>query len=138
MYTAIASPTRVGNFFDPAGFDRLLDNLFIGDSLGLRNSMDRIYSTEKKNEDGSVTLTLSTPGAERSDIDVSYEKGILAISYNKPERSNALVNSFTRRWKIPSHLDADSIAATYSNGILTIVVSPLQTQEVRTRKITVN
>jgi HSP20 family protein len=138
MYTAIASPTRVGNFFDPAGFDRLLDNLFIGDSLGLRNSMDRIYSTEKKNEDGSVTLTLSTPGAERSDIDVSYEKGILAISYNKPEGSNALVNSFTRRWKIPSHLDADSIAATYSNGILTIVVSPLQTQEVRTRKITVN
>lgn len=138
MYTAITTPTRVGNFFDPAGFDRLIDNLFTGDSLGLRNSMDRIYSTEKKNEDGSVTLTLSTPGAERSDIDVSYEKGILAISYNKPEASNALVNSFTRRWKIPSHLDADSIAATYSNGILTIVVSPLQTPEVRTRKITVN
>ena len=138
MYTAIATPTRMGNFFDSAPLDRLLDNLFTGDSFGLRDNMDRIYSTERKNEDGSVTLTLSTPGAERSDIDVSYEKGILAISYNKPEGSNAFVNSFTRRWRIPSHLDANSIAASYSNGILTIVAPPLQPTESRSRKITVN
>jgi len=138
MYTAIAAPTIGGNFFDPASFDRLLSSLFTNDSFGLRDNMDRIYSTERKNEDGSVTLTLSTPGAERSDIDVSYEKGILAISYNRPQGSNALVNSFTRRWKIPSTLDTENISASYTNGILIIAVPTLQQSETISRKITVN
>jgi HSP20 family protein len=139
MYTAQTIPDRTGYIYNFGPFDRLFDGLFTTDTFGrTRDNMDRIYSTEKKNDDGSVAITLSTPGAERENIDVSYHKGILTISYNKPQGSISMVDSFVRRWRVPSELDADNITATYTNGILFLRVPPRSASETTARKIAVN
>jgi HSP20 family protein len=139
MYATLTRPDKTGYFYDLGPLDSLFEGLFTDDAFGRKkDSMDRIYSTEKKNEDGSVSVTVSTPGADRENLDVSFEKGIVTIAFNKPEGSYAVIDSFVRRWRVPPELDSDNITATYANGLLSLIIPPRSKSDNTVRKITVN
>lgn len=130
--TAVQTPTR-SPFVGTTSFDSLLDNLFYD-----RRSEMRLYTSQRKNEDGSYSITISTPGVSRNELDVSVEKSLLTVSYNRTEDSNSLTESFKRSWRLGPELDGDRVSATYTNGILTLSVPRRETLQTQTRRVEIN
>jgi HSP20 family protein len=130
--TAVQTPTR-NPFVGTTSFDSLLDNLFYD-----RRSEMRLYTSQRKNDDGSYSITISTPGVSRNELDVSVEKSLLTVFYNRTEDSNSLTESFKRSWRLGPELDGDRVSATYTNGILTLSVPRRETLQTQTRRVEIN
>jgi len=85
------------------------------------------------------------PGVNPEDIEVSMESGILTISgvRHAPtrkedtdvRRTERTTGQFSRRFTLPETVDADSIEAKTSNGVLEISIP--KRPEVQPRRITV-
>lgn len=85
------------------------------------------------------------PGVNPEDIEVSMESGILTISgvrhaetraeETDVRRTERTTGRFSRRFTLPETVDAESIVAKTSNGVLEISIPKLP--EVQPRRITV-
>ena len=77
-----------------------------------------------------LVFCLEIPGLVQSDIDVRLENDELVVQgeramarvggaeqFHRVERS---YGKFARRFRLPSHIDRGSVAASYDNGVLTI------------------
>ena len=88
-------------------------------------------------EDNAYTLEMERPGRTENDINIELDHDNLTIASkeedvkeekeSKKDRKNKkyLLNerhytSFSRRFSLPQDVDADSIAASFKNGILTV------------------
>src|SRR5574344_758596 len=86
----------------------------------------------KENSD-NYTLEMELPGRTEKDINIELEHNNLTISSktqdeNKEEHKEKnetkwiLKERYSRRFSIPSDVDSESIAASFKNGILTVVM----------------
>lgn len=95
--------------------------------------------------DGELVLTAEVPGIHLSDLDLSITGDTLTIrgerrpdetvpeaSYHRQERPTG---HFARSVTLPEKVDADKITATYTDGVLRVVMP--KAPEARTRKIDV-
>jgi len=95
-------------------------------------SHDWAPAVDVKENDKNYTLLIDVPGIDPKDIDVSMEKGVLAIkgqrdknetidgeNYKRVERS---YGSFARYFDLPESADAENIEATANNGVLTVTI----------------
>jgi HSP20 family protein len=86
------------------------------------------------------------PGMAREDIELELEDGVLTIQGEKKEEERdenvqGLLyerrwGRFARRFTLPRAVDANSISAQFSNGILTVRVP--KAEEAKGRKIEIN
>jgi len=78
----------------------------------------------------SYDITLELPGVEEKDIDVSVDAGILTIKGEKRSEETKdeqdyymrerHFGSFQRSFQLPDDVNADKIAASHVNGVLTV------------------
>ena len=84
-----------------------------------------IYETKDK-----ITLKAELPGFEEKQINLRFEDGVLTLegerkfeketgdeNYHRVERS---YGKFVRSFAIPAGIEGDRIAASFSNGVLTV------------------
>ncbi|HUR11681.1 MAG TPA: Hsp20/alpha crystallin family protein [Flavitalea sp.] len=86
-----------------------------------------IYETKEGYE-----LELNVPGRKKEDFQVSFEKGMLTISYDKkaeqniegkkPIRKEFSFRSFKRTFHLDDKINVNAIAAKYENGMLTLAL----------------
>jgi len=82
-------------------------------------------------------LHVELPGMNHDDVNVRYEEGMLTITgekkvqdernernYHRVERG---YGRFERSFRLTSNIDADKIAADFSNGVLAITLPKLET-----------
>jgi len=110
--------------------ERLFDDFTRGfpafGSAGLVPSMD-VTETDKE-----IELTAELPGLEQKDVQINLADNVLTIrgekkaekeekdkNYRVVERS---YGSFSRSIELPAGIDPDKIAATITNGVLTVKV----------------
>jgi HSP20 family protein len=86
-------------------------------------------------EKDKIFVRVEVPGMNESDLKVSFEDGLLTVSgerqferkddrnYHRIERT---YGSFTRTFSLPRTVDANSIAASYRDGILEIEIPKLE------------
>ena len=99
-----------------------------------------------KEEAGRFVILADIPGVDPKDIDISMDKGILAIRgerraekkqdterFSRVERAYGL---FHRRFALPDSADADAISASGRNGVLEISIP--KKPETTPRRIQVN
>jgi len=80
-----------------------------------------------------VVFSLELPGLNLADIDLKLEDDDLLVygerkmqreeageQFHRVERS---YGKFARRFRLPSHVDRDSVAATYRDGVVTVALS---------------
>jgi len=81
--------------------------------------------------DDALTVILEMPGADRDNIDVSVENGVLTvegkINFKKyeglqPVYSEYNVGPYRRSFRISSRVDQDKIRAEMSDGVITLVL----------------
>ena len=94
--------------------------------------------------DDELVVTADLPGFEKSDIEVTIQEGTLTIEadreveaeheaddddgprYHRRERSRTAVS---RRIRLPVEVDKADARATYANGVLTITLPKLKSDE---------
>jgi HSP20 family protein len=92
-------------------------------------------ATDVVEKNDSYVITLELPGVPHTDVDVSFEKNTLTVRGSKPSTlpsseseelrvftAERLSGTFERSFRLPQHVDADAIRASFDLGVLTITV----------------
>jgi len=95
--------------------------------------------------EGEIELRFDLPGIDTESIDVTVDRGVLAVSAKRAEEyadaekpfvRERVMGSFTRRIRLSDSVDAEKISAGYDSGVLRVTV-PL-VEQAQPRKIEVS
>jgi HSP20 family protein len=95
--------------------------------------------------DDAYVFAAELPGVRKEDVNVHIENGVLALDgQRKHEAEHNIRNyhriegsygTFSRRFELPEGVDAESVDASFRNGVLTITVA--KAQKAKPRKVAV-
>lgn len=77
-------------------------------------------------EDNEFVLSVELPGFDTDDISVAWDDGVLNISAERTDDGRGRRKTYHRRFRFPKHVEDDSIAAEYTNGVLEVSL-PVET-----------
>lgn len=87
--------------------------------------------------DNEFQIQMAIPGYEKKDIVIDIDDNLLKISSGKEQdqkegdqylKHEFMVRKFERSFELPKHIvDIDKIEAKYSKGVLSVVISKLET-----------
>lgn len=117
------------------GFPSLLDDLFMNDRLDVWGGQrTQVPAANIKETENDFQVALAAPGFKKEDFNIDVEDDVLTVSsstenttevkeddgrYTRKEFSFA---SFSRSFSLPEDVKQEEISATYTDGVLTIVV----------------
>lgn len=130
MYT-----NRKNFMLTPSSFSGIVDNM-------LSNKWDRFFADDNwsnvtapvniKESDKAYQLDVIAPGLQKDDFNISIEKDVLSVSFEKKEenkestdkfiRSEYQFRSFKRNFTLTEKINAAGITAGYTDGILSITL----------------
>jgi HSP20 family protein len=97
--------------------------------------------------DKEYEITVELPGMDEQDIDVKYADGVLTIKGEKKEEkeekkkdyylSERHFGVFHRSFQVPDGVDADTIEASFKNGVLTVLLPKSEEVQKREKKIAI-
>ena len=90
--------------------------------------------------DDNFTIRADLPGVAKDDIEVRLDNGVLSISGEKridketgkgtkQHRTERFRGSFSRRFTLPTSIDADKVNADYKDGVLSLAIPKLETEK---------
>jgi HSP20 family protein len=97
--------------------------------------------------ENDVTLRLDVPGIDPEQLEVTVDRGVLAISGKREEERTEndkffvrerTMGTFTRRLRLPETLNADAVEASYAHGVLEVripVVEQAKPRKIEVRKV---
>jgi len=131
-------------------FNTWVDNIF-NKGEGILRSPENSTTRPAVNvseTDASYELELAVPGMNKEDLKIEIENGALCISsesettkesdnknYTRKEYS---FESFYRSFSLPENVDDSSIAASYNEGVLKIVLPKSETSEQESKSIAIS
>lgn len=96
-------------------------------------------------DEDRVVLRAEVPGVDKDDLDIRIEGGTITLRGEKKQekevasqkafRFERFYGSFARSFVLPASIDADSIKATYKNGVLEVVLP--KSEAAKPRKVQV-
>lgn len=112
--------------------DRVFDSALTGTPLGTNAQSQYLPAMDIEETSDKIRLTLEVPGVSPEDLEIAVENNVLTVSGEKRFRresgndrdSSHLIERrygrFERSVILPETVDADSIAAHFENGVLTV------------------
>lgn len=101
-------------------------------SGGTQKAAGRIGATDVTEDAKGYTVSIEVPGCSESDVKLSATNGLLTVSGEKkrPDVAEGTKQHLAGRWfasfedsfAIPEDADADKIAASMKNGVLTVTL----------------
>jgi HSP20 family protein len=98
-------------------------------------------------KDNAYEIAAELPGMDENNIEVKYSDGILTIKGEKKEEkeekkkdyymSERRYGTFQRSFAVPDGVDADKIAASFKNGVLTVTLPKSPEAQKREKKIAI-
>jgi HSP20 family molecular chaperone IbpA len=85
-----------------------------------------------EDRDKDIVFTIDMPGVAKKDIDVSIEEHTITV---KAENGGKRKYNYSRKFK-PA-VDIDSAKATFTNGVLDITVTKLESSKPQGKKVTI-
>ncbi|NNF32462.1 MAG: Hsp20/alpha crystallin family protein [Saprospiraceae bacterium] len=124
-YNSLFPEKSLGGFFDDF-FNRSLSDM-VGTDFTFSSPSVNVIENEN-----DFLVEVAAPGLSKEDFNVEVDKDHLIISAQKEmkkeekegkyTRNEFNYSSFTRRFFLPETVDGDNIEATYTDGILKLVV----------------
>jgi HSP20 family protein len=93
----------------------------------------------------NVVAVVELPGMRKEEIEISLHDGMLTVSGErkieksegeKAERTERVTGKFRRSVTLPTRVDADKVAASYKDGVLTVTLP--KAEEAKPKQIQVN
>lgn len=136
-------PSLMNDFFDDTWFDSSLSNW--------RSAGSSLPAINIKENNDEFEIEVAAPGMKRDDFKVELDNSLLTISSEREDKREEKDNegnytrrefsyqSFQRSFTLPQErVDADKIAARYTDGILHITVPKRESAKVKpTKQITI-
>jgi HSP20 family protein len=126
------------------GRPRFLDELFREWPLP-RRAGAFLPAVDLAENDAQYTITVELPGTKKEDVHVELREGMLVIhGEKKSEREEKkdrgryverCYGSFSRSFSLPADADADRLAASFKDGVLTVTLP--RTEESKPRQIAI-
>ena len=123
-------------------FDRLLPS-----GNGEIRSLTFVPSAEMEETDDAIHLKLEVPGMESKDLNVEVtEESILIKGERKSEskteakgiiRSEFHYGKFERRIPLPAHIQTDKVQAECRNGMLSLTLPKIESEQRKSVKVSV-
>ena len=85
-----------------------------------------------EDRDKDIVFTIDMPGVAKKDIDISIEEHTITV---KAENGGKRKYNYSRKFK-PA-VDPDSAKATFTNGVLDITVTKLESSKPKGKKVTI-
>ena len=131
----IYRPNVLENAF--SGFDRYLDSFFRDNFLDPADrALNRLPSVDVRETEKAYVIEAELPGLDEKDIEIRLDGSNITIESKKLDEKekkdessgNYLIrerrfSSFTRSFKLPENADHEGIAASFKNGILSLVIN---------------
>lgn len=128
--------------------NRLFDDFFRGwDLPAAFNGAALTPHVDVKESDKEITVTAELPGVSEKDVEVSISGDVLTLKGEKKaekeekeenwHRIERRYGSFHRSFGLPAEVDAEKIAASYKNGVLTVTLPKSKAAREASRKIAV-
>jgi len=127
------------------GLDRLFEDV-LGDFALYAPTRTRTRVSRKgpatnvSETEAGYEISVVAPGLKKTDFNVTLEDSLLSVSYeNKPEDAHVLSQSaFKHSWEAPQGVAQEDVTAKYDAGILKVVVSKPDSQQVEAATIKVS
>jgi HSP20 family protein len=103
------------------------------------------YPVNIWSDDDGYVLTLEMPGLDADSINVNVENNQVSIEAEKKElipegvaihRRECGAGKMAYAYQLPSHIDQRKVAASYKNGVLSLILP--KSQEAKARKIKIS
>lgn len=137
-------PSRTFGFTRDA--DRLFDHFWGSVPAGDGTEPSWYPSVDVAEGDGNIVVTAELPGVKSEDVKVTFEDNVLTIEGEKKKESESdgrthrverSYGRFVRSFRLPA-VDADSISAAYSDGILKVSLPKPETAKPKLIDVSVN
>jgi HSP20 family protein len=127
--------------------DRLVDSRSMMPRMAWRTSSDWDWNIalDVSEDEDQYVVKASLPGINPDDLDISIESNMITIKGEVKEESESdsrryhlrerRFGSFCRSFSLPNSVDADSIDATYEDGVLTLSLPKVE--EAKAKRIEV-
>jgi HSP20 family protein len=132
----LALHREMNRLFDDAF--RSFDAPFSSQSIGWPN-------VELNETDTEVKVVAELPGLEEKDVNVELRDGLLTISGEKKSETEHKERRFSERYygrferSIPiDDVDQEKVGASFKNGVLTVTLPKLPTEQQKTKRIAIN
>jgi HSP20 family protein len=111
-------------------FNNVFDSLF-SDALNKNYGVNKVPNVNIYETENEYSIELAAPGLSKEDFKIDLKKNNLSVWVEKKNeeasqkdysRKEFEYTSFARSFVLPEGIDADKIAAAYTNGILTITI----------------
>jgi HSP20 family protein len=114
-------------------FPSLIDDFIYNDwNIKSPSHSSTMPAVNIKELDSQFEIELAVPGIQKEDFAIEVEEGILSISSTQEEeqvnekgkftRREFSYNSFRRSFTLPDSVDPTEIDASYSNGVLRVLL----------------
>jgi HSP20 family protein len=115
-------------------FDRLFEDSFATMTQDLFGGhLAGIGIEQKKNEDGSLSVSIDVPGIKQEDIAIEITDNVVQV---KGERKTATSSyAVSKSLTIPEGYSSDDIKAELTDGVLTIILAAKQPVQKEVKKI---
>jgi len=128
-----------------------MDSWFENPLLGLADTTQPFRSgwmpaLDVYEDKDNVVLKAEMPGMRKEDIDISLHEGVVTISGERKEetkkegsdvyRSERFFGRFQRSFALPTSVNAEKVAASYKDGILTVTLP--KAEEAKPKQIPIN
>lgn len=113
-------------------FDRLFEDTFATMAHDLFPTSWAVMGVEsKKNEDGSLAISVDIPGINEEDITIEVQDNIVNIKGTRKTATSSY--SVNKSFSIPEGYSSDDIKAELINGVLTLslIGKPIPQKEVK-------
>jgi len=132
------NPDKRSNALDV--FDSIFNDTFFNDRLVARVPAANISETEDH-----FQVELAVPGLKKEDFKISLDRNVLNVSVEQQSEQNDVQKyyskrefcyaSFVRSFTLPDSANAENIAATYTNGVLKLVIAKREEAKMVRRQI---
>ncbi len=152
MSTALTRQTTQTPSFSPVDqlfgsfADRFFNRFLEGSPALATDSGSWVPSTDIRETDSAFELHADLPGMTKKDVELTFEDNVLTLNgerrveektedkgFRRIERS---YGKFTRSFRVPTHIDADGIKASFKDGVLTVTLP--KSAEAQPRKLSIS
>jgi HSP20 family protein len=103
-------------------------------------------SVEFSETDKEIRVTAEVPGLDEKDIEVLLDDGVLTLRGEKKSEtedkdrqfSERHYGRFERRFGLGREVDEDNVAATFKNGVLTVILPQTEKAQANAKRIAIN
>jgi len=125
--------------------NRVFDDFFRGfdQPLSTRSQTDW-PRVEVRETDKEFKVHAELPGMEESDVEVTYDDGVLTLKGEKraeeetPLYSERWAGSFERQIALNDKVDPNNVKATFKNGVLTVILGKKPEAQRQVKRIEIN